>query len=90
MYDDLLIREKKGKNNGKNNVKKYGTDFMENLALLCIAFKLCGVIHIRWLWVLCPLWAGGALIAIGFALIVPIRAIFIRRNRLHWNKHHNI
>ena len=49
--------------------KQYGTDFLEHLAVLFIALKLCGVIDWSWIWVLCPLWIGGALLLI-FALVV--------------------
>ena len=43
---------------------KYGTGFLELLAILFIALKLCGVISWRWVWVLCPLWTEALIVLI--------------------------
>lgn len=40
--------------------------FVNLLALLLIALKLCGVISWGWIWVLCPVW-GSAAVALLYA-----------------------
>ena len=74
-----------------------GIGFLECLALLFIALKLCHVITWSWLWVLCPLWAGGALLAIVIALSTAIHAVrdagdaLQKRNTDVWeHDHHKI
>ena len=52
-----------------NDNRQYGTDFLEHLAVLFIALKLCGVIDWSWWIVLLPLWIGGALLAVVMALL---------------------
>ena len=44
--------------------KQYGTDFLEHLAILLIALKLCGVIDWSWWLVLFPLWIGGVMLLV--------------------------
>ena len=44
--------------------KQYGTDFLEHLAILLIALKLCGVIDWSWWLVLVPLWIGGVMLLV--------------------------
>ena len=44
--------------------RQFGTDFMEHLAILLIALKLCGVIDWSWWLVLFPLWIGGVMLLV--------------------------
>lgn len=46
----------------KGSDRQFGTDFMEHLAILLIALRLCGVIDWSWWLVLFPLWIGGAML----------------------------
>lgn len=61
----------------KKTDRQFGTDFMEHLAILLIALKLCGVIDWSWWVVLCPLWIGGAM----FLLILVLMWILSRKGR---------
>lgn len=45
-----------------NNNSSGGVGFLGLLAILFIGLKLGGVIQWSWVWVLCPLWAGLALL----------------------------
>ena len=44
--------------------KQYGTDFLEHLAILLNALKLCGLIDWSWWLVLFPLWIGGVMLLV--------------------------
>ena len=59
-----------------------GIGFSGLLAILFIAFKLAGIINWSWWWVLCPLWAGIAII-LGIAGI-GIISIFITEYVKQW------
>lgn len=37
--------------------------------LILIALKLCGVINLPWVWVLCPVWITAGLVAIIFVIV---------------------
>lgn len=55
--------------------KTISIDFGSILLLAFIILKLCGVINWSWVWVLCPLWIGFALVAliVVIAFIVSLR-----------------
>lgn len=55
--------------------KTISIDFGSILLLAFIILKLCGVINWSWVWVLCPLWIGFALVALiaVIALIINLR-----------------
>ena len=55
-------------NNGKT--ARGGIFFVEGLALLFIALKLCGVIDWSWVLVLIPIWLPALLIMIVFAVAI--------------------
>lgn len=49
-------------NKNSSNTSKGGLSFASVLTLVFIVLKLCGVISWSWIWVLCPLWIGVALV----------------------------
>ena len=55
----------------KKTETRTGLGFVEALALLFIALKLCGVIDWPWLWVLSPIWITLCLLG-ALALLVFI------------------
>jgi hypothetical protein len=53
-----------------------GIGFCGLLAIVFITLKLCGVINWSWLWVLCPLWIGLAILGV-FLLILLFGVICV-------------
>ena len=60
----------------KINVNVGGIGFTGALAILFIAFKLLGIIHWPWIWVVAPLWIPIA-IALLTIIIILICSLFI-------------
>lgn len=56
----------------KKTETRAGLGFVEALALLFIALKLCGVIDWPWLWVLSPIWIQLIVLVIAVVIIVVI------------------
>jgi hypothetical protein len=52
-------------------VARPGVSFLGLLTIAFIVLKLCHVIDWAWPWVLCPLWAGAAIV-IGFMLLLLV------------------
>ena len=56
----------------KKTETRAGLGFVEALALLFIALKLCGVIDWPWLWVLSPIWIQLIVLVIAVVIIMVI------------------
>lgn len=66
------------KNYGKStntNVARGGLSFLDLLAILFIALKLCGVITWPWVWVLAPIWGSIVLVIVVCIIVAIVTAI---------------
>lgn len=54
----------------RNNGAAGGMTLSGTLAVIFIVLKLVGVIHWSWLWVLAPIWAPTAILAVVLFLVV--------------------
>lgn len=57
-----------------NNNSSHGIGFTGLLGIVFIVLKLCGVIDWPWIWVLCPLWIGAAIVLIILVVILILKA----------------
>lgn len=67
-----------------NNNQSSGIGFTGLLGIVFIILKLCGVISWSWIWVLCPLWIGFAIVLVAGLVYVfadVIGKILARRGR---------
>lgn len=72
----MKINIEKGSKN-----RQFSTDFMEHLAILLIALKLCKVIDWDWWLVLFPLWIGAALL-----LLMAVLIWLLSKRKRGWSK----
>ena len=61
-------------NNNSNNGSR-GIGFMGALAIALIVLKLCNIIKWSWIWVLCPLWIGFAVVLVFIIFLVIVSII---------------
>lgn len=59
----------------KNVTVQVGPGFAGTLAIVFIVLKLLGYIAWSWLWVLCPLWIGLAIVLAIWGVVLVVAAV---------------